>query len=231
MKHLKLFILICLLLTQSLVFAGKAYADKSIANAKWQRARTWQVNNFPANPLKTGQTTSYGTNDDGALQSGVSPSYTILTTGQYSGTSQFSMPPGTDEAISQACVEDNRTGLMWMRDCPTGLGPAANGLIPWDSDGAGSGSTEFVTQANSGSGFAGHTDWRLPNMSELRSIFLAPTGVNTTAFPSLGSQVFWSSSTYPANETLAFRIISSYGNSYYSTKITAYAILLVRDID
>jgi hypothetical protein len=83
-------------------------------------------------PLKTGQTVSYATGDDGDLERGVSKNYTILTTGQYSGTSNIVINSKT-HALSNNCVKDNRTGLMWARYVPTAdIGPSADGKLFWE---------------------------------------------------------------------------------------------------
>lgn len=83
-------------------------------------------------PLKTGQTTSYATGSDGDLEKGVSRSYTTLTAGQYSGTSNITIN-GKTHALSNNCVQDNRTGLMWARYVPTAdIGPATNGKLFWE---------------------------------------------------------------------------------------------------
>ena len=83
-------------------------------------------------PLKTGQTTSYATGDDGDLELGVARSYTVYTAGQYSGTSNIVIN-GKTHALSNNCVIDNRTGLMWARYVPTAdIGPAANGQLFWE---------------------------------------------------------------------------------------------------
>lgn len=85
----------------------------------------------PSRPLKTGQTVSYATGDDGDLEKGVAKSYIAYTTGQYSGTSNIVIN-GKTHALSNNCVQDNRTGLMWARYVPTaGIGPAANGMLFW----------------------------------------------------------------------------------------------------
>lgn len=81
--------------------------------------------------LKTGQTTSYATGDDGNLELGIAKSYTVYTTGQYSGTSNL-VVNGKTHALSNNCVRDNRTGLMWARYVPTSdIGPAADGKLFW----------------------------------------------------------------------------------------------------
>jgi len=86
----------------------------------------------PSRPLKTGQTVSFATGDDGDLELGVSRSYSIYTTGQYSGTTNITIN-GKTHALSNNCVQDNRTGLMWARYVPTAnIGPAADGKLFWE---------------------------------------------------------------------------------------------------
>lgn len=81
--------------------------------------------------LKTGQETSYETGDDGDLEKGVAKDYTALTTGQYSGTTNIVIN-GKTHALSNNCVKDNRTGLVWARHVPNAdIGPAANGQLFW----------------------------------------------------------------------------------------------------
>ena len=86
----------------------------------------------PSRPLVTGQVTSYATGDDGDLELGVARSYTIYTTGQYSGTSNIVIN-GKTHALSNNCVQDNRTGLMWARRVPDAdIGPATDGTLFWE---------------------------------------------------------------------------------------------------
>jgi len=82
--------------------------------------------------LKTGQTTSYHADDDGDLEKGIARDYTVLTTGQCSGTINIVINDKT-HALSNECVKDNNTGLMWARYMPDAdIGPAANGMLFWD---------------------------------------------------------------------------------------------------
>jgi hypothetical protein len=82
--------------------------------------------------LKTGQITSYHVGDDGDLQLGVKPWYTVLTTGQYSGTINITVN-GKTHATSNACVQDKNTGLMFHREViQSDIGPAADGKLFWD---------------------------------------------------------------------------------------------------
>lgn len=82
--------------------------------------------------LKTGQTTSYHADDDGALEKGIARFYTVLDSGQYAGTSNITIN-GKTHALSNECVRDNRTGLMWARYVPDAdIGPATDGKLFWD---------------------------------------------------------------------------------------------------
>ncbi len=86
----------------------------------------------PCRLLKTGQAVSYETGDDGDLELGIEKDYTILTIGQYSGTANIVIN-GKTHALSNNCVKDLNTGLMWARYVPTAdIGPAADGKLFWE---------------------------------------------------------------------------------------------------
>ena len=61
-------------------------------------------------------------------------------------------------------ITDNTTGLMWEKKSSDGSLHDMSQTYTWESAFA------FIAQLNAGSGFAGHTDWRLPNAKELQSI-------------------------------------------------------------
>ena len=119
---------------------------------------------------KTGQTISYVTGDDGTYQKGY-PATGAKFTDNGDGT-----------------ITDNATGLMWAKDgngagCNNGNGVAWPAALTWAG----------------GLNFAGHSDWRLPNVKELMSIVdhdeSAPA-VDTTFFPNTQSNYYWSSTTF-----------------------------------
>jgi Protein of unknown function (DUF1566) len=90
----------------------------------------------------TGQTISYASGDDGAIRAGAALSY-------------------TDNA--DGTVTDNSTGLTWEKKTDANV----NVNYTWQ------GALAYVAELNAmngGAGFAGHTDWRLPNIRELLSI-------------------------------------------------------------
>jgi len=107
------------------------------------------VRNAPVLPVaqvwKTGQTTSYTGDplvpDDGYIQAGVAwPSQRF--TDNLNGT-----------------VTDNLTGLMWTKDANL-----PNGAVTWPN------ALSYIANMNSGSGYGGYKDWRLPNKIELHSL-------------------------------------------------------------
>jgi hypothetical protein len=155
--------------------------------------------------LKTGQTTKYVDGDDGDLELGAARSFTVLDTGQYSGTTNVTMA-GNTEAISNNCVQDNVTGLMWIRNETTAIGAnpygkGVYGTMPWTTDGDGNGVFAYKDAANTAS-LAGHADWRVPNANEAASIIDLSISTLPTEF--IGAGNFWTSSTFLGAITEAF---------------------------
>ena len=178
--------------------------------------------------LKTGQTTSYATSDDGQLQKGEPHRYYVLSTGQYSGTTSITLNAKT-ETHSNECVLDEATGLMWSRNTSLTVGPNSNGTLPWTVNGSGEGIYEYAAAANAAS-LAGYTDWRVPNIFSLFTLsdMEAPTGhPDATAFPTFINQV-WSSSTVPNNTTLAYNTAFSTGIIQQPAKTSQFVVRLVR---
>lgn len=187
-----------------------------------------------ANPsllLKTGQTTMYHAGDDGDLEKGVAKDYTVLTTGQYSGTTDITIN-GKTHALSNECVKDNNTTLMWARYVPNAdIGPDNNGNLFWIDATNGEDIWSFVDQANANN-LGGHNDWRVPNHFELVSILnigvYNPT-IDTTAFPSTPATYHWTSSTNPGTSTYAFLVNFDDGIVYnYNKAANKYYVRLVR---
>jgi len=86
------------------------------------------------------------------------------------------------------CITDNLTGLIWTKNV------ALAGFVTWQQG------LDFIQSLNS-SNYLGHSDWRLPNLNELKSLLgadLRKEGfVNYDKFY---NNLFWSSST-SANDT------------------------------
>ena len=149
-----------------------------------------------SSPLKTGQTTVYGTGSDGDLQKGVARQYTDNGDGT---------------------VTDDKTGLMWEKKDQSGGIHDWSNRYTWSGASYGDTSvmdgtiTRFLAGLNAGGGFAGYTDWRIPNRFELESISnlqnvnpAVDTAFNTscaanctvTGCSCTQSLGYWSSTTY-----------------------------------
>lgn len=105
-------------------------------------------------PGRTGQTTSYGPGSDGEVRAG--------------GPERLFFVENGDGTIT-----DNTTGLMWeMKDMSGGIHDAGYGFT-WSTtatgDMDGTIATSFLATLNSGS-FAGHNDWRVPNLFEMMTL-------------------------------------------------------------
>ena len=81
-------------------------------------------------------------------------------------------------------VTDLNTGLMWKKN-------HESEPYSWSQ------ALQRVQNVNSGGGFAGYTDWRVPNLKELKSIIeekCYDPAINLNIFPGTPSNNFWSSS-------------------------------------
>jgi hypothetical protein len=118
-----------------------------------------------------------------------------------------------ESAASWAMVRDNVTGLIWeAKQQADGAKDYSNpsdadNTYDWCSsdpaDGdygscAGNDTEDFLALLNNGSGFAGHTDWRLPTIKELLTLIdwgRVNPAVSTTYFPQVALADYWSATT------------------------------------
>jgi len=133
------------------------------ASCSFDTSQCFSLTAIPAAPLKTGATgcsdeigmviPCAGTGQDGELQKGVSRDYEFDTT-----------------VPNQRTVIDNKTGLEWEvlcdQDPPDSTCPEDHDVdteYTWDD------AFTKVTAMNAAS-YAGHDDWRLPNIGELSTL-------------------------------------------------------------
>jgi len=142
-----------------------------------------------------------------------------------------SMPTSAFEIASDgSTVTHLTTGLMWAR---CALGQSWNG-----STCSGSATTytwsnalQAAADLNSGGGYAGYTDWRLPNIKELASIVercAYDPAVNPTVFPGTYSGAHWTSTPDVNNAGYANMVQFQVGNDYSFVTSNTYAVRLVR---
>ncbi len=92
-------------------------------------------------------------------------------------------------------VSDKLTGLMWMQ---CSIGQSGKGCtsgevakFTWNA------ALQQAETLNSQGGFAGYSDWRLPNIKELRSLrelACRDSAINLKYFPNTPGNYYWSSS-------------------------------------
>jgi hypothetical protein len=195
----------------------------------------------------TGQTTVYAARDDGAIKAGAALSYADNGDGT---------------------ITDNNTKLMWEKkdQASGGLHNWAN-VYSWsglcsvlttkscgtDADFGVSGGAckakgpmtifQWVAQLNMGAGFAGHTDWRVPNVKELESIvnyqnFNPAAGAAFNASCSLGCTVatcsctqsgdYWSATTFVGSPGYAWGVYFADGDVFDYNKTYEFYLRAVR---
>jgi len=156
------------------------------------------VSRSTAKLMKTGQTTSYRTGDDGDLEAGRNVDFTTLAENNpFGNTNRFTDELGgstyTNDIVIDWSTYDGSTVLGYRR--------TRNGTnVTWDQaiDGALAVSIGTFT-----------TGWRLPNVQELFSLLNWTTlGINYSPLNiGLNSTIsIWTSTTNPAGTTTAYRL-------------------------
>lgn len=134
-------------------------------------------------------------------------------------------------AVQDGIAEDTETGLMWLRFAHgqtwqngTVVGDAKK--FNWNQ------AFEIVKQYNQLGGYAGHSDWRLPTIVELKTLVCRVKGksgntIDTDVFPE-NAQRFWSSSPSANNSSYAWIVNFYNGYDYSDGKGSHLAVRFVR---
>ncbi|MCI5131308.1 MAG: DUF1566 domain-containing protein [Candidatus Electrothrix sp. EH2] len=126
-------------------------------------------------------------------------------------------------------VTDSKTGLMWKKCLEGASGNSCEEGTPasftWQT------ALQQIETVRTDGGFAGYTDWRLPNIRELISIVEEQCynpSINLNRFPNTPISYVWSSSPATDNEK-SWVIFFEYGSSEPRKRYnTTYSVRLVR---
>ena len=127
-------------------------------------------------------------------------------------------------------VTDSKTGLMW-KQCVEGLSGSNCGTGSADSFTWQQALQQPGTINNDG-GFADYTDWRLPNIRELHSIFeeqCSSPAINATRFPNTPNSDVWSGSPVATVSACAWYVNFNGGYSGSDSRDDLLAVRLVRN--
>jgi hypothetical protein len=131
--------------------------------------------------------------------------------------------------IVNGTITDTATGLIWKK-CSEGqtndtycTGSAT--MVNWSD------ALQAAETLNSSGGFAGKTDWRLPNIKELQSIVevaCSAPSINSDRFPNIGPSNFWTASAYANNSASAWSVGFGHGGSSGDYRYNSFQVRLVR---
>lgn len=131
--------------------------------------------------------------------------------------------------VEKSVVTDKGTGLMWRRCFMGARGPACEVGEPipmtWPT------AFQAIDKLNKSGGFAGFSDWRMPNIRELQTIVelqCVKPAINLALFPSAPDQRVWSASPYQFYPHYSWYVDFKYFKVTYQERYKPQIILLVR---
>lgn len=124
-----------------------------------------------------------------------------------------SAPDGRYQDNSDGTITDLLHGLEWKR-CSEGLdGPDCSvgsaSQLNWAQ------ALQLVESINTSGGYAGHSDWRLPNLKELATLIeirCEQPAINENLFPGTLSDHYWTSSPSMETDTRSWTVDFDQGN-------------------
>lgn len=178
----------------------------------------------------------------GVLQTGLTYCYNvsgsvISCTGSGQDAQYQSGVASSYQDNGDGTVTDNVTGLMWEKLSDDGS------IHDWDSFYSFSGAITVKIAALNSASFAGHSDWRLPNIRELQTLVhyehFSPSthfdfdsgclpGCAATSCSCTQSAHYWSSSTMAYDPTSAWALLFDNGSTVVRGKTTFNYVRAVR---
>jgi hypothetical protein len=138
-----------------------------------------------------------------------------------------SNPTSVYQIHADGTVLDIRYGLHWKR-CSEGQQHSSGNCVGQLS----SLNWADAVQVAGNSQFAGHSDWRLPNVKELLTLVeecRASPALHSQVFPDTAPDIYWSSSPYRFNTTHAWIVQFDFGVTGSLPRSQQQHLRLVRD--
>ena len=145
-----------------------------------------------------------------------------------------SIPASTPDSQLQdngdGTITDTKTGLMWKQcaEGRSGSDCASGSAESIDSQEA----LQRAQTVNHSGGFAGFSDWRVPNIKELSSLVehqCTDPAINLVRFPNTPIATFWSASIMASSVGPgAWSVDFDSGYTYWNDKYSNYQLRLVR---
>jgi hypothetical protein len=140
--------------------------------------------------------------------------------------------PNLDFSVhGDGTVTHARTGLMWQV-CSQGQTWSGGGCSGTASRHDWQQALQVPSELNVSGGYAGYSDWRLPNINELASIVelkCYSSTINESIFPATGIDfAYWSASPNLSSSSGAWRVRFSDGSVYFNRRTVTNHVRLVR---
>ncbi len=148
------------------------------------------------------------------------------------GAFQSSTPDRQLQDNADFTVTDLATGLMWQQ-CSLGQEATAEctgSATTYNWQGA----LQAADALNAQGGLAGHADWRLPNVKELRSLVdesCIEPAINETRFPNTPPAQYWTSTPYAYCVNCSWLVSFERGTAEHLERVLLMAVRLVRTAD
>lgn len=127
-------------------------------------------------------------------------------------------------------VTHHKTGLVWQM-CSQGQVWEAGSCTGAATTHTWQQALQIPASLNVSGGYAGYSDWRLPNITELLSIAELRCGspaINESIFPVTESLGFWSSSPEKSSFGRSWFVHFNDGSNYYNSRDSSHQVRLVR---
>ncbi|BDA77560.1 hypothetical protein LPTSP3_g04900 [Leptospira kobayashii] len=201
-----------------LKFGSQTVVLKVVSSSGSENNYSFTLNNSNSIKLiRSGAVNCYNANS--TITCGTDPAFP-LQDAQAQGLSRirsFTGPTTNSGYASDYITIDNGSGLTWKSclDGPTGA--TCTGSFIFNTQSQAPISCGALNSANSGQGYAGYKDWRVPNFQELLSIVNvanSPAAIDTSSFPNWyhASVPVWTDEVSPLNTTNYGAVLFAFGS-------------------